>query len=61
MNKAVKMVAILLGVYVGIVVLFESLLGYFQPGGDSTLVITTRDDGGAHDRVLQRLESQGKL
>ncbi len=49
-------------VYVGIIVAFESLLGYFQPAGQSTLVITTTDaDGTTNDRVLARLESNGQL
>ncbi|MBJ38234.1 MAG: hypothetical protein CMD83_07210 [Gammaproteobacteria bacterium] len=61
MHKTGKIAAILLGVYVGIVALFESLLGYFQPANPTTLVITTRDDGGAHDRVLARLESDGNV
>jgi len=38
------------------------MLGYFQPGGQGTLVITTTDEGGAtNDRVLARLESNGQL
>ena len=60
--KALKIVAILFLVYVGIVAAFESLLGYFQPAGGSTLVITTiSEDGTPHDRVLARLESDGQL
>jgi hypothetical protein len=60
--KAVKWIVIALVVYVGIVVLFESLIGYFQPADESTLVITTTDeDGEASDRVVSRLESGGKL
>ena len=59
--KAVKLIAILFLAYVGIIVAFESLLGYFQPAGQSTLVITTYDeDGTTHDRVLARLESNGQ-
>ena len=55
--KAVKIVAILLIAYVAIVVLFESLLGYFQPQAEDTLVITTFDgEGDGHDRVLSTLE-----
>ena len=60
--KAAKIIAILILVYIGIVVTFESLLGYFQPSGQSTLVITTTDeDGNTNDRVLARLESKGQI
>jgi hypothetical protein len=58
----VKIALIALLAYVGVVVAFESLIGYFQPTAGSTLVITTFDaGGGAHDRVVSRLESDGKL
>ena len=60
--KALKIVAIVVLVYVGIVATFESLLGYFQPADGSTLVITTFDgDGTPHDRVVSRLGSDGQL
>ena len=60
--QALKIVVIAVLVYVGIVVIFESLIGYIQPAGGSTLVITTSDgDGTSHDRVVSRLESDGKL
>jgi hypothetical protein len=60
--KALKIVVIVLLVYVGIVVAFESMIGFFQPAGGSTLVITTfESDGTAHDRVVSRLESDGQL
>ena len=60
--KAAKIIAIVLVVYVGIVIAFESLLGYFQPANQSTLVITTTDaDGASHDRVVARLRSNGQL
>ncbi len=60
--KAAKIIGILLLVYVGIVTLFESLLGYFQPGGDYTMVITTTNaDGETNPRVLAKLESNGQL
>jgi hypothetical protein len=60
--KVLKWIAIAIVVYVGIVALFESLIGYFQPANESTLVITTTDEGGeAGDRVVSRLESGGKL
>ena len=59
--KALKWLAILLVAYVGVVVLFESLLGVIQPANESTLVITTSDADGSHDRVVSRLESEGRL
>jgi hypothetical protein len=62
MMKALKIAAIVVLVYVGIVMTFESLLGYFQPAAGSTLVITTFDgDGEAHDRVLAHLQSDDQL
>lgn len=60
-TRAVKVIVILLAVYVGIVVVFESLLGYFQPQGGNTVVITTRSEGSSHDRVLSLLESGDQL
>jgi len=60
--KAAKIIAIVLVVYVGIVIVFESLLGYFQPANQSTLVITTTDaDGASHSRVVARLRSDDQL
>ena len=61
--KAVKIIVILLLVYAGIVAIFESLLGYFQPeGGGDTVVITTFEaDGTGHDRVLSGLDSDGQF
>ena len=60
--KAVKIIAISCLVYVGIVITFESLIGFFQPAGETTLVITTMAEAGtANDRVLSRLESNGQL
>jgi hypothetical protein len=60
--KPLKIAAIVVLVYVGIVVTFESLIGYLQPSAGSTLVITTSDaDGTPHDRVVSRLESDGRL
>lgn len=60
--KVLKIVAIVVLVYLGIVAAFESLIGYFQPKAGSTLVITTFDaDGTSHDRVVSRLESGGQL
>ena len=60
--KAVKLIAVLCLVYVGIVIAFESLIGYFQPGGGTMLVIsTTANDGTPNDRVLSPLKSNGRL
>jgi uncharacterized pyridoxamine 5'-phosphate oxidase family protein len=60
--KTLKIVATVVLVYVGVVVAFESLIGYFQPTAGSILVITTFDeDGTPHDRVVSRLESNGQL
>ena len=60
--KILKIIGILLAVYVGIVVLFESLIGYFQPTEGNTLVITTTDaDGEQNDRVLSAIEDEGTL
>jgi deazaflavin-dependent oxidoreductase (nitroreductase family) len=60
--KIIKIVAVALFVYVGIVVAFESLIGYFQPQDTNTMVITTQDDSGnAKQRVVARLDVDGKL
>jgi hypothetical protein len=60
--RVLKVIVIVAVVYVGIVALFESLLGYFQPTGDHTIVITTTDGSGhSADRVLSRLDSNGQL
>jgi hypothetical protein len=57
-----KVVAIVALVYVALVVAFESMIGVLQPAGGSTLVLTTFDpDGTLHERVLARLETDGKL
>jgi len=60
--KALQIVATVVLIYVGIVVAFETLIGYFQPTAGSTLVITTFEgDGTPHDRVVSGLESDGQL
>lgn len=61
-NKPLKIIAFVLIGYVCLVVLFESLLGYFQPENVSTLQISTRDSGGElSPRIVARLESDGQL
>jgi len=60
--KIAKRVGIALAIYIGIIIAFESMIGIFQPDGETTLVITTSEAGGqSNDRVLARLESGGKL
>ncbi len=60
--KTVKIIGILLLVYVGVVVAFESMLGYFQPQAGTTMIITTSDEqGNVHPRVVARLETDSKL
>ena len=58
----VKWLAIVLFLYVGLVVAFESMIGILQPQSESTLVIATTDESGDVDeRVLAHLESQGDV
>src|SRR5262245_25534739 len=60
--KPLRILVIVAVVYVGIVAAFESLIGVLQPESGKVLVITTFDEGGTpHDRVVSRLESDGKL
>ena len=60
--KALRIIAICAAVYVGIVVVFESLLGVIQPEPDGAIVITTFDEGGdGHSRVVTGLEVEGAL
>ena len=60
--KILKIISISLVVlYIGIVVLFESWLGYSQPSNQNTLVITTFDNQEAKQRVLSAVNNDGKL
>ena len=60
--KAAKIFGMVLCGYAGIVVAFESLIGFFQPAGPDTLVITTTDgNGNSNGRVVSRLRSGGQL
>ena len=60
--KFAKWVAISFCIYVGIVIAFESMLGWVQPEAQSTFVITILDqDGVEKDRVVSRLESDGHV
>lgn len=59
----IKKIAIgLVIAYAGIVILFESLLGYYQPQNDGTLTITTTNAAGVQaDRVLSRITVDDRL
>ena len=58
----IKRLAVLLLVYVGIVVAFETLIGVLQPQSDNTMVLTSAaDDGATLNRVVTRIEFDGKL
>ena len=65
--KVLKWVGVVVGVYAGFVVAFETLyLGWYQPKLERTgipmLVITTTDDSGvSRARRLARFETDGKL
>ena len=65
--KALKWLGIVAAVYVSFVVVFETgYLGMYQPSfedsGIPMLVLTTTDDSGkSRDRMLARLETDGKL
>jgi hypothetical protein len=60
--RFLKIAVVVILVYAAIVVVFESLLGYFQPANEATLVITTRDGSGhTSDRVLSRIVSDDQL
>src|SRR5262245_45503546 len=62
MTPALRIAAIVALIYVGIVVAFESSLGSLQPRAGPTMTLTTFDrDGRALDRVVSRLESEGRL
>ena len=51
----------LLVIYIGLVILFESWLGYSQPTNANSLVITTFNNMEAKDRVLSAINNQGNL
>jgi hypothetical protein len=60
--KGLKIAGILVIGYLGLVVGFESLIGFFQPQTGDSLVLTTVDaDGARRDRVLERLEGDDRI
>jgi len=61
-KTTVKIIAIVAAAYIGLVILFESSLGFFQPEAQGTIIITTVDEQGqSHDRVVSRFESGDEL
>ncbi|MEM8501211.1 MAG: hypothetical protein AAF542_24565 [Pseudomonadota bacterium] len=62
MKRTTKYLGITLVVYVGVVILFESLIGYFQPQNQATLALTVFESNNQpHVRVLSRIEHQDSL
>ncbi len=60
--KIVKILVGLLILYAVLVAGFETLLGYSQPTDDGTItIVTTDNDGTAHERVLSRINYQDTL
>jgi hypothetical protein len=60
--KPVKILVVVALGYVGLVAAFESLIGFFQPTQETTIVITTFDaEGAAHDRVVSGLDVGDRL
>lgn len=63
MTKTIRIIVLFFVLYVGVVAMFESMLGYFQPENQQSLVMTTYDvgSGEAHNRVLSRIEHDAQL
>ena len=61
MPKPAKiLIGVLVG-YVGLIVAFESMMGIVQPdAGDVLTITTTGSDGVASDRVVSRLDDNGR-
>ena len=51
----------LVTIYIGLVVLFESWLGYSQPKNSNSLIITTFHNSESKDRVLSAINNDSKL
>ena len=59
--RKVKITLIFFLCYVGVVAIFESLLGYFQPTNSKTLRIITYAEGEPKTRVVNKLNSDWAL
>ena len=60
--KLVRVLAMLLALYVGLGLLADAAIGWFQPQGGNTAVLRTFDSsGGSKDTVLGLLDDNGQL
>jgi len=60
--KLVRVLAMLLALYVGLGLLADAAIGWFQPQGGNTAVLRTFDaSGGSKDTVLGLLDDRGQL
>ena len=60
--KLVRILAMLLALYVGLGLLADAAIGWFQPQGGNTAVLRTFDlSGGSKDTVLGLLDDHGQL
>jgi hypothetical protein len=60
--KLVKIVAVLFAAYVAMVMVFEVVIGYVQPGMDIGIVLTTTDSQGkTFDRMLAGVRMDDRL
>ena len=60
--KLVRVLAMLLALYVGLGLLADAAIGWFQPQGGNTAVLRTFDAGGGpRDTVLGLLDDNGQL
>jgi hypothetical protein len=57
--KILRVLAIVLAVYVGLALVFDSLVGFFQPGNDVLRVFDA--EGKPYDRVLSVIEDGDQL
>ena len=59
--KAAKIVTAVFLFYIGIVIVFESLLGYFQPQAGTAMVITTFDNENNGNDLNEKLAAAGVI
>ena len=61
-KKIAKILLIVIVLYLLQIVLFEILLGFYQPEQVNTMLITSFEESGeAHDRVVARLDREGEI